>query len=36
LNGAALKTEGRTELKELDKELENLVPGGSPMTFIIG
>jgi hypothetical protein len=36
LNGAALKTESQTELKELDKELENLVSGGVPMTFVIG
>jgi len=36
LNGASLKTESQTELKELDKELENLVSGGVPMTFVIG
>jgi hypothetical protein len=36
LNGAALKTEAQTELKELDKELENLISGGTPMTFVIG
>jgi len=36
LNGAALKAEAKEELAHLDKELENLVPGGTPMTFIIG
>jgi hypothetical protein len=36
LNGAALKTEGDTAIKELEKEIENLVPGGTPYTFVIG
>ena len=36
LNGTALLTAGKEELKDLDKELENLVSGGTPMTFIIG
>lgn len=36
LNGAAMKTEANAELERLEKEIENLVPGGSPMTFIIG
>lgn len=36
LNGTALMAAGKEELVALDKELENLVPGGSPMTFIIG
>jgi hypothetical protein len=36
LNGAALMAAGKEELKELDKELENLVSGGVPMTFVIG
>ena len=36
MNGSDLKAAGKEELVALDKELENLVPGGSPMTFIIG
>ena len=36
MNGSDLKAAGKEELAALDKELENLVPGGSPMTFIIG
>jgi hypothetical protein len=36
LNGSALKTEATAELENLEKEIENLVPGGTPMTFIIG
>lgn len=36
LNGTALITEGNQEIEKLDKELENLVPGGTPLTFVIG
>lgn len=36
LNGTALLTAGKEEQKELDKELENNVAGGTPLTFIIG
>lgn len=36
LNGTALITEGNQELEKLDKELETLIPGGVPLTFVIG
>ncbi len=36
LNGGALKSEATAELEKLEKEIETLVPGGTPMTFIIG
>ena len=36
LNGAALKGEGDKEIEKLEKEINDLVPGGIPMTFIIG
>lgn len=36
LNGTALISEGKAEIEALDKELELLVPGGTPYTFIIG
>jgi hypothetical protein len=36
LNGTALQTAGNTELQSLDKEIENLVAGGIPMTFVLG
>ena len=36
LNGSALITEGNQELEKLDKEIENLIPGGVPLTFVIG
>jgi hypothetical protein len=36
LNGAALLSAGKEELAALDKELENLVPGGTGYTFVIG
>lgn len=36
LNGSALMSAATTEIEKLEKELENLVPGGNPMTFIIG
>jgi len=36
LNGDSLKNESKAELEQLDKELELLVPGGTPLTFVIG
>jgi hypothetical protein len=36
LNGKDLQTAGNAELEKLDKELVELVSGGTPMTFIIG
>lgn len=36
LNGTALLGAGKEELAALDKELENLVPGGTGYTFVIG
>ena len=36
LNGAALISAAKEELKELDKEVDNLVSGGVPLTFVIG
>lgn len=36
LNGAALLGAGKEELVALDKELENLIPGGTGYTFVIG
>jgi len=36
LNGSALKTEAQAEIDKLEKELDNLIPGGIPYTFVIG
>jgi len=36
LNGADLKSASKEEITALDKELETLVSGGTPMTFVIG
>jgi hypothetical protein len=36
LNGADLKSASKEEIAALDKELETLVSGGTPMTFVIG
>lgn len=36
LNGAALKGEAQAEFDKLEKEIDNLIPGGIPYTFIIG
>lgn len=36
LNGASLLGAGKEELVALDKELENLIPGGTGYTFVIG
>ncbi len=36
LNGTALKSEAQAEFEKLEKELDNLIPGGIPYTFVIG
>jgi hypothetical protein len=36
LNGTALLTDGKAEIEKLEKEINDLVPGGMPMTFVIG
>ena len=36
LNGSALKSEAQAEFDKLEKELDNLIPGGIPYTFVIG
>lgn len=36
LNGTALKGEGEKEIERLEKEVDNLISGGTPMTFVIG
>jgi hypothetical protein len=36
LNGGDLKAASKEEIEKLDKELETLVSGGTPMTFVIG
>ena len=36
LNGTALITESNQEIEKLEKELDNLVAGGVPYTFILG
>jgi hypothetical protein len=36
LNGSDMKAASKEEIANLEKEIENLVPGGMPMTFIIG
>ncbi len=36
LNGTALKSEAQVEFDKLEKELDNLIPGGIPYTFVIG
>lgn len=36
LNGADLKSAAKEELTNLEKELENLIPGGTGYTFVIG
>lgn len=36
LNGTALQSAGKEEVEKLEKEIENLVPGGTPLTFVIG
>ena len=36
LNGAALLSAGKEELEKLDKEIDNLVSGGTPLTFVVG
>lgn len=36
LNGAALLQEGFAEIEKLEKEIVDLIPGGNPMTLLIG
>ena len=36
LNGSALKTEAQTTMDQLEKDLQNYVDGGQPITFVIG
>ena len=36
LNGAALQGQGKEEVEKLEKEIGELVSGGTPMTFVIG
>lgn len=36
LNGAALLTAGNQEIEKLEKEIVDMVPGGTPLTFVIG
>jgi hypothetical protein len=36
LNGSDLKASAKEEIVALEKELENLVPGGTPLTWVIG
>jgi hypothetical protein len=36
LNGTALQSAGKEELTNLDKEIDNMISGGTPMTFVIG
>jgi len=36
MNGADLKSSAKEDFERLDKELDTLVAGGSPMTFVIG
>jgi hypothetical protein len=36
LNGSDLKAASKEEIEKLEKEVENLVSGGIPMTFVIG
>ena len=36
LNGPALLQSAKEEIEKLEKEIENLVPGGQPYTFVIG
>lgn len=36
LNGQALQTQGKEEIEKLEKEIGDLVPGGTPYYFILG
>ena len=36
MNGSDLKSSAKEDFERLDKELDTLVAGGSPMTFVIG
>jgi len=36
LNGTAMMSAGKEEIEKLEKEINELVPGGTPLTFVIG
>ena len=36
LNGGDLKSSGKEEIEKLEKEINDMVPGGTPLTFVIG
>jgi hypothetical protein len=36
LNGNDMKAAGKEEIEKLEKEIGDMVPGGTPMTFILG
>lgn len=36
LNGTALKSEGKSEIEQLEQDLVNYKDGGTPLTFVIG
>ena len=36
LNGNDLKSAGKEEIEKLEKEIGDMVPGGTPLTFVIG
>jgi len=36
LNGTALQASGKEEIANLEKEIDNLIPGGVPYTFVLG
>jgi hypothetical protein len=36
LNGTALIQEGKDEIEKLEKEIDNLIPGGTGYTFVLG
>ena len=36
LNGTALQAAGKEEVEKLEKEINEMVPGGTPLTFVIG
>jgi hypothetical protein len=36
LNGTALQAAGKEEITSLEKEINDMVPGGTPLTFVIG
>jgi len=36
MNGGALLTAGQSEVEKLEKEINEMIPGGTPLTFVIG